>query len=342
MALPASGAIAFSSINIEFDRSAGALLSMSQLYRGGSLVGSSNINVPASGAISLSQLYGLKALLALTITSDQSELQLYQWAIANGWDNTTPLEIIINPGVIIRSNNPATPALTVNGSYPGGLTLDNYGTIAGRGGTGGTGGISGGNEPDAYGHNLSLMYGKSGTAGGTGLFAQSPFTLRNYGTITGGGGGGAGSQYSYLPEIMKGGSGGGGAGFGSGGPITVDPRYPSYKPPGAGAAGTATTGGAGGASVFDIYGNSGNPSGYPDIGRGGRGGDSGQPGAWASLGYMVAPSRYYYNSPVGQANFYGPPGVYDWRAPPGNGGYAAIGQGFITWAVYGSTYGAIS
>ena len=58
MALPLSGPISISDINTEFNRSATAQTSLSQLYRGGGIVTTNNTNVPTSGAISLSNFYG--------------------------------------------------------------------------------------------------------------------------------------------------------------------------------------------------------------------------------------------------------------------------------------------
>ena len=58
MALPTSGTISISAINVEFARSSTAATAMSQLYRNAGIVTSNNTNVPTSGVISLSQFYG--------------------------------------------------------------------------------------------------------------------------------------------------------------------------------------------------------------------------------------------------------------------------------------------
>jgi hypothetical protein len=55
MALQASGTITLLQIATEFTDTAPH--SMSEFYRGGSLVGASNTSVPASGAISFSNFY---------------------------------------------------------------------------------------------------------------------------------------------------------------------------------------------------------------------------------------------------------------------------------------------
>jgi hypothetical protein len=74
MALPASGDIAIGgstirSINYEFGRSNTATTSFSELYRGGSLVQSTNTNVPASGAISLDNFHNARQSGSQTYTS---------------------------------------------------------------------------------------------------------------------------------------------------------------------------------------------------------------------------------------------------------------------------------
>ena len=83
MALPASGPIPiggseFRSINYEFGRSNTATTSMSELYRGGSLVQSTNTNVPLSGAISLDNFHGAKLSGSVTYTSGSGNFTVPQ------------------------------------------------------------------------------------------------------------------------------------------------------------------------------------------------------------------------------------------------------------------------
>lgn len=59
MALQGSGAISLAQIQAEFGGS--NPISMSEYYRGGAYVGSSNTNVPTSGGIAMSQFYGAAA-----------------------------------------------------------------------------------------------------------------------------------------------------------------------------------------------------------------------------------------------------------------------------------------
>lgn len=121
---------------------------------------------------------------------------------------STPLvwRFVVEPSVTVGSTTPATPALTV-GAFPAGsnVTIDNYGTIGGAGGTGGGSSAAGGQ-------------------GGTGILANTTgitTTINNktgatvYGGGAGGGGGGVGGT---------GGTGGGGV-YQTGGVVNEGPAY---------------------------------------------------------------------------------------------------------------------
>lgn len=132
------------------------------------------------------------SIFALIISSNQSSLDLRNYAISNGWDQTSQLIITINSGVWISGSSPSTPALTVSGSFPAGLKIINNGYIVGMGGAGGS-------------HNAG-----GGGAGGTAILTSSLMEMTNNGTIAGGGGGGGAGR--YVPNCIGGGGGGGRSG----------------------------------------------------------------------------------------------------------------------------------
>lgn len=197
MTLP-TGTISLSQVNVELFKSATATISLNDADVRG-LAG-----VP-SGAIDLQDLQGKSAVFAYTITTDQSDVNLRSLALANGWNGTFPVQITLNSGVFICGSvaGNSTAALTINGSFPNGVTFINNGTVAGRGGTGGS------------------NTGTAGQAGGLALAVSVAVTVQNNGTIAGGGGGGgayfnfAGSASCSMGEdscfySVEGGGGGGG------------------------------------------------------------------------------------------------------------------------------------
>jgi len=182
------------SINIELGQSATAQTSLN----------ATNVRtllaVP-SGTISLSNAYGKSNVFALTISSNQTNVNLRTLAVSSGWDQSLKVVATINGGVYVSSNSTGTPALTVSGSFPSGVELTNNGFIVGMGGKGGDGGV--GN-------------GQAGSAGGLALSVSSAITINNAsGTVAGGGGGGgAGGAVDTVcgctPINIPGGGGGGG------------------------------------------------------------------------------------------------------------------------------------
>jgi hypothetical protein len=192
-------------------------------------------------------------LFSFNISSNRNTTtSLRSLAIANGWDQISRCEAIINSGVFLsgtrntsynRTDSPVRHGnvcgLLLSGTWPNGLILrNNGGTIAGAGGAGSAGGgtiVTGG----PGGPGLVIVQDFSVTSG--------QFILINFGTISGGGGGGGGGTV---------GGGGGGAPFGAGGSGTNN-----------GSAATVSGGGAGG---------SGSPA---QFGAGGGGGAQGRNGA---------------------------------------------------------------
>ena len=265
MALPSSGAISLQQVNIELGRSSTATISLNDSITRG-LFGK------ASGVISLLDGRGKSSQFGLTIASNlTSPTNLNSYAVSQGWDGASKIVVTINSGVVVSSNTTASPALTIDGSYPGGLEVINNGTIVGMGGTGGTGTwFSGG--------------GGSGFTGGTALSVSSAVTLTNNGTIAGGGGGGGGG--GGHGSGATGGNGGGGrsgltnspGGYGE----NTSPGNPgTYSSAGAGQGslgcysfkGEAICGGAGGAGGnWGAGGSNGSATSNGGFGGGGGGG----------------------------------------------------------------------
>ena len=256
MTLPVvpGSSLSFSQINTELGLSSTATISLNDAaVRTLAGVGAS----PAT--IAITNLSGKSNQFAFTISSNQTDANLRTLAVNAGWNQSTKVAATIGSGIQISSTSTGTPALTVNGSFPGGVDLINTGVIVGRGGTGGLGGaanISGGQS------------GKPGTSGGTGLAVSVAVTITNgSGTISGGGGGGGGGSSNVIccVGIGEGGGGGGGNGFGSGGPGG------SWQGPGTpGSTGGQLSGGAGGG---------GGGFGASAGGSGGTNAASGSPGA---------------------------------------------------------------
>ena len=253
MPLPSSGAISFNNINVELGLTATAQISLNDSAVR-TLFGVS------SGAIAMNVGYGKSNAFSATISSNQTNLNLRTWALANGWDGSTAATITIGSGVWIYSTSTGTPALTT-GSFPGGLTIINNGFIAGMGGAAG---------------DMSLP--ATGFAGGNAISLGSNVTINNTNASAyiGGGGGGGGSWQG------GGGAGGGNAGQQSGGGVGG----------GVGSAGGNATGGANGGKGGGAGGGGGGYSGsgkstymYPGGGGGrifpGSGGAGGTPGGGA-------------------------------------------------------------
>ena len=150
--------------------------------------------------------YYINNAFALVFSTNQANVDLNAYALANGWDGAQPISVTINSGVYLYSTSTSTPALTANIA---GIVITNNGWITGKGGAGGDG--SGTTQAAA----TETTNGKVG--GPAFKLAASGITLINgsSGIIAGGGGGGGGviSPSSYS----KGSGGGGGAGGGSGG-----------------------------------------------------------------------------------------------------------------------------
>lgn len=306
MTLPASGAISLNQVNVELGLSGTTSINMNQASV------RTLFGVP-SGAISMSNGYGKSNTFSFSIASNQTNANLRTLAVNAGWNQASNVSATINGGVYISSNGTGTPALTVNGSFPAGVTLTNNGFIVGAGGNGGTG----------------YYYGTAGAGGGTALSVSTAISITNNGTVAGGGGGGGGGM-SAGSSPDKGGSfsywtGGGGGG-------------------GRSSAAVNTGGGAGGAiapgSVANaFYGSAGGTGTVSGPGGGGRGGDSGveagrggSGGGWGSAGASGTATI----ASAGTLPYLrvGPSGG-------GGGGNATSGNANITWLVTGTRLGGL-
>ena len=230
MALPASGRMRQGAdVNVELGNSATTQIALGQ-------ASVRTLYGVASGAIRLAgDGYGKSGGFSATISTNQQELNLRTWALANGWNGTSAATITVGSNVYIWSDNIATPGLTINGSWPAGITLVNSGFIMGKGGNGGgyagTGGGGGQTSPQAGGNAISLGVNVS---------------ITNNSYIGGGGGGGREGRYSGAAS-----GGGGGAGGGTGGNGDNDVGFDAGT---GGAGGTVGNSGANGTSGYVEYG----------------------------------------------------------------------------------------
>lgn len=239
------------------------------------------------------------------ITTNQTNANLRTLALAAGWDGITQVVATINSGIYISSNATGTPALTINGSFPNGVRLNNNGFIVGMGGNGGTcTGVTNGGPGSPGGLALSVsgvttFISNSGTiAGGGGGGGAGGASLKSGGSATGGGGGGGRSSNALN-------SSGGGAGTGG---ATVNGN--------AGADGTVIEAGGGGSGGIVT------PSPYALAGGGGNGGD------WGTAGSNGG------NGTGGTTNYSGGSG--------GSAGGAISGDSNITWLATGTRLGSIT
>ena len=265
------------------------------------------------GGIPMSDGYGKTWTFTRFLASgaDNTDVNLRNWCISAGWNQVSPVVITLDTNAVIRSTSTASAALTIDGSFPNGLTFINNGYIIGKGGAGGMIGI---NAPEA---------------GGTALSVSTACTFYNYGTIGGGGGGGGasgdfGSPYGWI-------GGGGGAGYGLAG-------YGTYwSPPGYGGYWVYNAGyGNGSSLLLPSTGNCTWNSNFP-------GTPNGQTrqvltGAGGTLGSAGGASEYAYRYDSKYNSWSGWGGSNAGAA----GGAAVSGNSYITWTYTGTRFGVIA
>ena len=180
--LQSSGAISFSDIKGMYGGSTN--VSIGDYIKSGSFVPTapSSSNIPTTKAdMSLSKFYSTAKEYVITVAATTTN---YDWQTAFAAAYPSPsrstdyiARLIVNSGVTVGATATSSPALTV-GAFPTAarLYIDNYGSIRGAGGAG-----------------ASLADG-DGISGGTALNADvaqtTTITIKNGGSIYGGGGGG--------------------------------------------------------------------------------------------------------------------------------------------------------
>jgi hypothetical protein len=292
----------------------------------------------ASGTITMpTNFYGKSSTFNFTISSNQSNANLRTLAVAAGWDQSSKVNATVSAGVYVWSNSTGTPALTINGAWPNGVTLNNNGYIIGQGGTGASGNGSG--------------YSSAGNAGGPAISLGVNATIvNNSGAyIAGGGGGGAAS---YI------GTGGGGAGGGNGGSNSGGGGGAGGAGGAIGSAGANGGGGWGGGGgrilpgvggLSQLGGGAGGGGGDGDKdavpGASAAGGSAGNPGQNTSFKYPF--TDYLGGGGGGWGASGGSVGPYTTSGPTsqpgGAGGNAIVLNGYsATTSGTGTTYGAVS
>lgn len=177
-----------------------------------------------TGAGSMIQMptdfWGKSRVTQITITSNQNQLNLRNYILANSaWNQTTGVIVTLAVGYWIYSTDPLLPAMTIDGSFPAGIEFINNGYVGGCGGDGYPVYLATGDTRPARRPNggTAIKIG-AGTYGGTGI----KITNNNY--IAGGGGGGGAAL--YWTDIC---GGGGGAGGGWGGDSGTQRQGRTYK-----------------------------------------------------------------------------------------------------------------
>jgi len=318
MTLPASGPLSMSAINAEFGRGLNL-----NAYRGTTWFTDAGASGTfTSSNLGFNQFYSKRPTsptFSFSIGSNQTNANLRTLAVNAGWNQSSAVVATINGGVYLSSNSTGTPGLTINGSFPGGVSLTNNGFIVGMGGNGGAGPTSG--------PAVQVGPGTAGAGGGLALSVSVGVTITNNGTIAGGGGGGGGGTSSANTGDKGGGNYYGGGG-GGGGRSSAAANSSGGAGGAASGAGTVLSGNSGGAGTVSAAGTGGQ-GGYgrdlparPYYGKGGDG------GGWGSAGA------------TGDGNKFGNPSAGPYGG--GSGGGAVSGNGNITWVAFGTRLGGIS
>lgn len=328
--------------------------------------------IPTSGQIDIGMFRNQELYSYSVASSSGVTWDLRAWAVGKGWSGTTKLWVRIDS---TSSFLRASPSVLIQGSFPAGLEVTNYGVIIGYGGGGANGSGSAG----------------SGSAG-LQITSTSPIIFNNYGIIAGGGGGGGNGGYvsvgvsdnkpgsggTYLYAGGGGGAGGGPGGNGTGyspaftfsggsgaAGLGVNGSNGAGKPGGYGFGGGAGGGGggiyyqisdstwyggggAGGGTVIGGSGGTGgNATGFPTttIKIGGNGGTSGNSGISGTIAYSWTGITPINASGGGGGGGFGAAGGNGGQGNPGYpGGASVIKSAAVstTFNNFGTIYGAVA
>jgi hypothetical protein len=289
MTLPLSGPLTFAQIQGEFGGT--EPVALSEYYRGGALVpnSSSTATIPTSGAISVSNFYGVtdRVFIPLSISSSTYNYDVYANRGPSYVAGISDIQVTIATPAVVGSTSTGSYAMLVPNSFSPGdtVTIVNNGLITGMGGNGGDSQFA------------AQSGGNPGTNAGNALYINRPTTIQNNSVIAGGGGGGGGGS-GWTPD--KGGSGwggGGGGGIGYNGGSGGGGPYPGNP-------GTVSSPGAGNPGDFQgIAGGAGGGRGSPGANGSPTGGANPRPGgAGGAGGYYIVGNSFVTWTATGTRN----------------------------------------
>lgn len=183
MTLPSSGLITAAMINTELNRAASAPFSLND-------AAVRALAQKLTGAISFADLHGKSNEVVVTLASRSDYPTIQNLFDAAVWSSATPKRVVIPAGVEIGAPAISNHAIATGAGWGGSLTIENRGTISGRGGAAnsGVGGdaiyVNGmgasGQQVIINNHGTSRAGGGGGGRGGNGGAGnyQSPYTFR--------------------------------------------------------------------------------------------------------------------------------------------------------------------
>ena len=218
MTLQSSGAISLSDIRDEYNNGSSAPIDIDDYYRGGSLVRANASNntatnlsadVPTSAnssPLSINDFYGQKRAFRKTYSStatDQSGVGVFGDDFAVNY----PKEIVINSSQTVGATSTSAPALKIDSTGAGTITITNSGSIEGAGGAAGA---AGGNALQVDGSVAVTLVnngtikaggggGGTGGTGGNGVFTANA----TFSSLVDEGGGGTSTPQNNQPTWMN-------------------------------------------------------------------------------------------------------------------------------------------
>ena len=217
MTLQSSGAISLSDIRDEYNNGSSAPIVLNDYYRGGSLVRANASNntstnlsadVPTSAnssPLSINDFYGQKRAFRKTYSStatDQSGVGVFGDDFAVNY----PKEIVINSSQTVGATSTSAPALKIDSTGAGTITITNNGSIEGAGGAAGAAGgnalqVDGSVAVTLVNNGTIKAGGGGGGAGGTG--GNGVFTANaTFSSLVDQGGGGTSTPQNNQPTWM--------------------------------------------------------------------------------------------------------------------------------------------